>query len=83
MAKVKAKKKRKAKVETAIVHIKSSFNNTIISFTDEQGNLLTSVSAGGIGMKGSRKGTAYAGGLAAQEAARNAMKSNGVQRVRV
>ena len=83
MAKAKGKKKKKAKVESAIVHVKSSFNNTIVSITDEQGNLLATSSAGSAGMKGSRKGTAYAGGIAAHEAAKNAMKNNGVVRVKV
>ncbi len=83
MAKVRSKRRRRAKVETAIAHIKSSFNNTIVSITDEQGNLLASSSAGSAGMKGSRKGTAYAGGIAALEAAKTAMKNNGVIRVNV
>ncbi|NLB35317.1 MAG: 30S ribosomal protein S11 [Elusimicrobia bacterium] len=83
MAKVRSKRGRRAKVETAIAHIKSSFNNTIVSITDEQGNLLASSSAGSAGMKGSRKGTAYAGGIAALEAAKTAMKNNGVIRVNV
>ncbi len=83
MAKIKGKKKRKQKVELAVVHIKSTFNNTIVSVTDEQGNVLASASAGEIGMKGSRKGTAYAGGLAAQEAARKAVRGNGVRKVHV
>lgn len=83
MAKVKTKRKRRAKIETALVHVKSSFNNTIVSITDEQGNLLASSSAGSAGMKGSRKGTAYAGGIAALEAAKTAMKNNGVIRVNV
>ncbi len=79
----RAKKKRKLKVESGIAYIKSTFNNTIISITDEQGNVLTWASSGTIGMKGSRKGTAYAGGLAAQQAARKAMKNNDLRNVRV
>ena len=51
--------------------------------TDDEGNVLTWASAGGIGMKGSKKGTAYAGGLAAQNAASKAIKNNGLRRVRV
>ncbi len=79
----KRKKKRKIKVEKAKVYIKSTFNNTIVSITDENGNVLTSASTGDVGMKGSRKGTAYAGGLAAQEAAKKAMRDCGVRRVDV
>jgi small subunit ribosomal protein S11 len=79
----KAKKKRKPKVESGIAYIKSTFNNTVVSITDEQGNVLTSASSGAAGMKGSRKGTAYAGGLAAQTAARNAMRNNGLTKVNI
>jgi len=79
----KKKKKKKARVDTGIAYIKSTFNNTIVSITDDEGNVLTWATAGGIGMKGSKKGTAYAGGLAAQEAARKAIKNNGLRKVRV
>jgi small subunit ribosomal protein S11 len=79
----KKKKKKKARVESGIAYIKSTFNNTIVSITDEEGNVLTWATAGGIGMKGSKKGTAYAGGLAAQDAARKAIKNNGMRRVLV
>lgn len=79
----KKKKKRKIKVDSGIAYIKSTFNNTIVSITDEEGNVLTWATAGAIGMKGSKKGTAYAGGLAAQDAARKVMKNNGMRRVKV
>jgi len=79
----KKKKSRKAKVESGIAYVKSTFNNTIVSITDDDGNVLTWASAGGIGMKGSKKGTAYAGGLAAQDAAKKAIKNNGLRKVRV
>jgi small subunit ribosomal protein S11 len=78
---IKKKKKKKLKVESGIAYVKSTFNNTIVSITDEDGNVLTWASAGGVGMKGSKKGTAYAGGLAAQNAARKAIKNNGLRRV--
>jgi len=81
--KARGKKKRKLKVESGIAYIKSTFNNTIVAITDDSGNVLTTASAGKIGMKGSRKGTSYAGGIAAQEAAREAMKNNGIQKVKV
>ncbi len=80
---IKKKRKRKAKIDSGIVYVKSTFNNTIVSITDDEGNVITWASAGGIGMKGSKKGTAYAGGLAAQSAARKAMKNNGLRRVKV
>ncbi|MFH1414933.1 MAG: 30S ribosomal protein S11 [Elusimicrobiota bacterium] len=79
----KKKKKRKAKVDIGIAYVKSTFNNTIVSITDDDGNVLTWASAGSLGMKGSKKGTAYAGGLAAQEAAKTAIKNNGMRSVNV
>lgn len=79
----KRKKKKRVKVETGIAYIKSTFNNTIVSITDNSGNVLTWSSSGTVGMKGSRKGTSYAGGLAAQEAARNAIKNNKMSKVKV
>ncbi len=84
MAKKKtAKKKKKLKVSRGIVYIKSTFNNSIVSITDTQGNVITWASAGTSGMKGSKKGTAYAGGLAAQQAAMKAIKENGLREVDV
>ena len=77
------KSKKKVHIESAIAYIKSTFNNTIVSITDDAGNVLASSSAGAAGMKGSRKGTSYAGGIAAQAAARSAMKNNGVLKVKV
>ncbi len=79
----KTKRKKKVKVNSGIAYIKSTFNNTIVSITDEEGNVLTWATAGGIGMKGSKKGTAYAGGLAAQTAARKVIKNNGMRKVRI
>ncbi|MFC2061973.1 30S ribosomal protein S11 [Elusimicrobiota bacterium] len=79
----KKKKKKKLKVDSGIAYIKSTFNNTIVSIADDGGNVLNWVSAGSMGMKGSRKGTAYAGGLAAQEAAKRAIKENGMRSVHV
>lgn len=79
----KTKRKKKVKVNSGIAYIKSTFNNTIVSITDEEGNVLTWATAGGIGMKGSKKGTAYAGGLAAQAAARKVIKNNGMRKVRI
>lgn len=61
MAYKKKTKKVKRKVDTAIVHVKSSFNNTIVSITTTEGDVLLRSSAGRLGFKGSRKGTSFVG----------------------
>jgi small subunit ribosomal protein S11 len=61
-------------VESGIAHIRSTFNNTIITITDRSGNVIAWASAGTQGFKGSRKGTPFAAGLAAETAARTAME---------
>lgn len=67
------KKKRKIKeVAVGKIYIQSTFNNTIISVTDADGNLLSSASAGSLGFKGARKTTPYAAGLATQNAVEKA-----------
>ncbi|MBI4261707.1 MAG: 30S ribosomal protein S11, partial [Actinobacteria bacterium] len=63
-------------------HIKSTFNNTIVTITDLQGNTLSWASAGNVGFKGSRKSTPFAAQLAAEQAARRAQE-HGLQRVDV
>jgi small subunit ribosomal protein S11 len=65
-------KKGKKNVSTGIAHIQSTFNNTIVSITDLQGNLVSWSSSGSRGFKGSRKSTPFAGQLAAEDAARKA-----------
>ena len=65
----KKKKKEKRVVPHGVVHIQATFNNTIISISDPQGNVLTWSSAGRIGFKGSRKGTPFAAQVAGQNAA--------------
>lgn len=60
-------------VERGRVYIRSTFNNTVITITDDNGNALAWGSSGTVGFKGSRKGTPYAAGLAAEKAARDAM----------
>ena len=65
-----------------MAHIKSTFNNTIISITDVEGNVLSWASAGNVGFKGSRKSTPFAAQLAAEAAARRAQE-HGVRRVDV
>lgn len=69
----KAKKERK-NVPTGIIHIHSTFNNTIITVTDNDGNVIASSSAGRHGFKGSRKSTPFAAQLAAQSALKKAME---------
>ncbi|QED28796.1 30S ribosomal protein S11 [Microvenator marinus] len=74
MAKAKVTKKKVRKnVQTGVVHIQSTFNNTIVTITDTHGNALSWCSAGARGFKGSRKSTPFAAGVAAEEAARRAM----------
>jgi len=69
----KAKKKDKKVPRNGVVHIQSSFNNTIITITDLQGNVVSWSSAGGSGFKGSRKSTPFAAGVAAEAAAKKAL----------
>jgi small subunit ribosomal protein S11 len=67
--KKKTKKKEKRTVVHGIAHIKATFNNTLISISDLEGNILTTASAGGQGFKGSRKSTPFAASQAAHRAA--------------
>lgn len=69
-----AKRKERRNVPHGVVHIKSSFNNTIISITDQGGNVIAWASAGSAGFKGSRKSTPFAAQTAAESAARKAME---------
>ena len=84
MAKVKrgGKKKVKKNIPVGAVHIQSSFNNTIISISDPQGNVVAWSSGGVAGFKGSRKSTPFAAQLAAENAAKKAME-NGMRTVDV
>jgi len=68
------KKKIKKNVATGIAHIQSTFNNTVVTITDVNGNAVAWSSAGSRGFKGSRKSTPFAAQLAAEEAARKAME---------
>lgn len=81
--KVVAKKKTRRSVPLGQVHIQATFNNTIISFTDEKGNVLSTSSAGACGFRGSKKGTAYAAQIAADKAAEVAKSQYGLTRVDV
>jgi len=76
------KKKQKRIVSDGVVHIHSTFNNTLVTITDQVGNVLAWSSAGSVGFKGSRKGTPFAAQLAADAAAKKAMDS-GVRNVQV
>jgi small subunit ribosomal protein S11 len=80
----KAPKRKKAKrvVSEGVVHIHSTFNNTLVTITDQVGNVLAWSSAGSVGFKGSRKGTPFAAQMAADAAAKKAMDS-GVRNVQV
>ena len=76
------RRKERRNVTHGVVHIKSSFNNTIVSISDQEGNVLSWASAGNAGFKGSRKSTPFAAQLAAEQAARKAME-HGVRKVDV
>ena len=76
------RKRERTNVTYGVAHIKSSFNNTIVSITDQSGNVLSWASAGNVGFKGSRKSTPYAAQMAAEKAARGAME-HGVRKVDV
>jgi small subunit ribosomal protein S11 len=68
------RKKERKNITHGVVHIKSSFNNTIVSISDTQGNVVAWASAGNVGFKGSRKSTPFAAQLAAEQCARRAME---------
>ncbi|HTK83923.1 MAG TPA: 30S ribosomal protein S11 [Patescibacteria group bacterium] len=71
---VKAKKKVKKNITAGVAHVNASFNNTMITITDAQGNAVAWSSAGTMGFKGSRKSTPYAAQMAAEDAGRKAME---------
>jgi len=68
------KRKEKKNIERGIAHIRSSFNNTIVTLTDVQGNAISWASAGGLGFRGSKKSTPFAAQQAAEAAAKAAME---------
>lgn len=74
MVKKIVKKKVKKNISHGICHIQASFNNTIVTFTDMQGNALAWASAGQLGFRGSKKSTPFAAQTASQEAAKRAME---------
>jgi small subunit ribosomal protein S11 len=76
------RKRDRKNISTGVVHIKSSFNNTIVTITDTSGNVISWASSGAVGFKGSRKSTPYAAQQAAERAA-NAAIEHGLRRVEV
>ena len=78
----RGRRKVKKNVPIGQAHIKSTFNNTIVTITDLQGNTISWASAGNVGFKGSRKSTPFAAQLAAEKAARGAQE-HGLQKVDV
>src|SRR5438045_3943828 len=76
------RRRERKNVAVGVAHIKSSFNNTIVSITDTEGNVLAWASAGNVGFKGSRKSTPFAAQMAAEQCARRAME-HGVRKVEV
>ncbi|MGD9055317.1 MAG: 30S ribosomal protein S11 [Desulfobacterales bacterium] len=80
--KIRTKKRVKKNIASGVVHIQSTFNNTIVTITDVGGNVVSWSSAGVQGFKGSRKSTPFAAQLAAEDAAKKAME-HGMQTVEV
>ena len=80
--KVVRKRRERKNVEKGQVHIRSSFNNTMVTVTDLQGNALSWASSGGLGFRGSRKSTPFAAQTAAETAAKAAME-HGLRQVEV
>ena len=88
MAKANAKKvikrrKERKNIEKGAAHISSSFNNTMVTITDTNGNALSWASSGGLGFRGSRKSTPYAAQMAAETAAKAAIENCGLKTVEV
>ena len=81
--KTTARKKQRRSVHAGQLHIQSTFNNTIVTFTDKKGNALAAASAGACGFRGSKKGTAYAAQIAAEKAAETVKNLHGMASVDV
>ena len=79
---VRNKKKDSKNVINGVAHIRSTFNNTIVTIADTEGNVLSWASAGGLGFRGSRKSTPFAAQMAAEEATKAAME-HGLKQVEV
>jgi small subunit ribosomal protein S11 len=74
MAKAPTKKKVKKNITHGVCSVLASFNNTIVTFSDPSGNVISWASAGGLGFRGSKKSTPFAAQMASQEAAKKAME---------
>ncbi len=72
--KVKSKRKEKKNIVSGIAHVNSTFNNTLVTISDDQGNVVSWSSSGMMGFKGSRKSTPYASQMAAEDAGRKAQE---------
>ena len=79
---IRVKRRARKNIEKGQAHISSSFNNTMVSLTDMQGNLISWASAGGLGFRGSRKSTPFAAQEAAETASKKAME-HGLKTVEV
>ena len=77
------RKKQRRSVPAGQLHIQATFNNTIVTFSDSKGNVLSASSAGACGFRGSKKGTAYAAQIAAEKAAEAAKSQYGLTKVDV
>ena len=82
-AKTSTRKKQRRSVPSGQLHIQATFNNTIVTFSDKKGNVLSASSAGASGFRGSKKGTAYAAQVAAEKAAETAKSLYGLNSVDV
>jgi small subunit ribosomal protein S11 len=76
------KRKERKNIEHGVAHIRSTFNNTIVTITDTRGNAISWASAGGLGFRGSRKSTPFAAQMAAETAAKAAME-HGLKQIEV
>ena len=79
---VRTKRKVSKNVESGVAHIRSTFNNTIVTIADMSGAVLSWASAGGMGFRGSRKSTPFAAQMAAEQAAKAAME-HGLKKIEV
>jgi len=79
---VRTKRKVSKNVESGVAHIRSTFNNTIVTIADMSGAVLSWASAGGMGFRGSRKSTPFAAQMAAEQAAKAAME-HGLKKIQV
>lgn len=79
---VRTRRRERKNIPSGVAHIRSTFNNTIVTISDKQGNVVSWASAGNMGFKGSRKSTPFAAGLAAESAAKAAM-DHGMREIEV